>query len=273
LQAQTMPNDAAAVLTWLSGEVQRASLPYTFYGELGFRLSGYAINQLQSSLDTVLRPFVSCVEQSYFVECRELLKQYQNQSFAPLAVRGRDSKNKAFGFSAEQYIKSADITGEWIPEVTIVPTLPKDDAQRLEMARLATQSEKPILSMRTVRTDYLGLQDADQEDAQVALEWADNLMMNRLYQAYMSAVADKDTDRAKNILVELKRMIVAQGGNQGGARGGQAGQSPTEKEATENAGNGVPAPPTAMSTETMPPETLGGMPPGSASAAPMPFEE
>jgi hypothetical protein len=272
LTTQTMPADAAVGLNWISGEIQRGSLPYTAYGELGFRLSGYAINQLQGSMETVLQPFTECLERSYFVECRELLQQYTSKQFKPVAVRGRNSKNQPFGYPTEQYITAEEIQGDWIPEITLTPSMPKDDAQRLEMARLATQGGNPLMSMRTARTEYMGLADADYEGKQVSLEWADGLIINRLYQAYMQAVEDNDTDRSQNILIELKRMLAQQQGTQGKQGQQQPGQSATEQAATENAGNGIPAPPTGMSASTMPPEELGGVPPGSMSAEPMPFE-
>jgi hypothetical protein len=54
----TMPADTGPLLSFISGQIQRALFPHTSYGELDFRLSGYAISELQDAVITVISPFV-----------------------------------------------------------------------------------------------------------------------------------------------------------------------------------------------------------------------
>uniref|UniRef100_A0A6M3IPC4 Uncharacterized protein n=1 Tax=viral metagenome TaxID=1070528 RepID=A0A6M3IPC4_9ZZZZ len=263
---EVMPKDAATFLNWIMGEVQRGSLPYTAFGELGFRLSGFAINQLMGSLETVINPLSACIAQSYRLESQELLQQYATGGFTPVEVRGRTSKNLPFGYPKAARIKPSDIQGEWHPEVSLVPVLPKDDAQKFAMANMARQGETPLLSLRTIRTDILDIQDADLEESNVKYEWADNLTINKLYDAYLRAIENGRPDIAANILTELQRLM-------GGQPTGRA--KPSNVTGVNNSGlvmaaagtPGVGIPTSSgMSPEALPSESMGGLPGGSLNA-------
>ena len=268
---QTMPNDTTPLLNWVSGEVQRGSLPYTAYGSLGFRLSGFAINQLQGSMESVITPMVNSMENSYMMECYEILQQYAKGSWKPVKVLGRTSRNQPFGYPNGQDIKPSDIRDDWRIEVSLVPVLPKDDAQKFELALRARDKsggEVPLLSDRHIRSRILEIEDPDLEDDIINYEWANQLIINRLYDAYMFAVVEeRNQDKAANILVELKRVMAETGAGPSGG-GGRRGPdlSGLNQMAAESPGAGMPSGPTGMSSGTMPSEAMGGMPGGAMNA-------
>jgi len=266
IMTQTMPADATPLMNWISGDEQRGGLSHVALGELGFRLSGYAINQLQSTLSTLIAPFAECLERSYTLECTELLKQYTSKAkhFPPMEVYGRTSKNQAFGFPTPMFIKPSDVDGKWRLEVSLEPVLPKDDAQRYQLAQLAREGIVPLLADETIRTDVLGVEDAMLEAEKIARQWADNLPLNKLWDAYIAYIADGNHDKAMNVLKEVQRLM---GGMMPPAQGtATAERTATEQEAMGTPGAGIPARKTGLPSSVTPPEAQGGMPPGAQNA-------
>ena len=269
-----MPADTLPLLQILDGEKQRGTFPNTAYGELGFRLSGFAINQLQGSMETTAEPFVDCIEQSYKMDCMQLIDQYAEEDWTPLKIRGRTSYNTPFGLPSGEEMSPKALKKGWYPEITLIPVLPKDDAQRHQLAQLARQPNAygdPLLSDRTILDIILGIEDPDLENEKKDQEWADKRPVNRLYQAFVAELANnpdiRTNERARNILVEL-RLLLAQTGQAGRPTAAKpAGSpSPTETASAENAGTGLPPTETGMPASTMPPEMMGGMPGGAMGA-------
>jgi hypothetical protein len=252
LLTQSMPADTQPLLALIMGEIQRGTYSHTSYGELGFRLSGYAISQLQQALATVITPFTTCLEQSYLVECLEILKQYGGKDWKPLKVKGRTSRNLPFGYPKPQEIKPSDVEGTWHPEVRLEPVLPKDEPQRAELARMWREGEFPILSDDTIRTEFAGVRDSGLEKEKINREWADKQLIQRMYDAYIAYVSDGQIDKAMNQLAALRLAMSQMGG---------APQT------------GLPAGGAGFTSSTMPLETMGGTPPGAVNAGAMPTEE
>ncbi len=275
LMPQTMPADTSTLINWTSGEDQRGGLPHTALGELGFRLSGFAINQLNDTTLMVLNPFLEVMANAYLAACLELSQQFTAKKNLPaIKVRGRTSRNAPFGYPAGLDIKPEDIAGDWHPEVKLVLTLPSDDAQKYQLAQLARtpgpDGQTPLLSDETIRGDLIGVKDPDLERQKISKEWAGNLMINKLWDAYFAAVRAGDVVYAQNLLIEVQRLLMTQG-QQTGQRPQQPGLSPTAGAAMGMTGVGLPSGPTGVPASTMPPETGGGMPPGAMNAKPLPI--
>lgn len=256
----TMPADAGTLVNIISGEEQRGGLSHIAQGELGFRLSGFAINQLQASLSTVIVPFAEAVERGFEVGCLSLLRQYAKGGFKPVEVRGRTSTDQMFGVPKPIKIAPKDIDGSWHPEFRLEPILPKDDVQRYLMAREATQGDRPLLSIQTARDTLLEIPDTALEDERVAQEWAQNLPTIRLYKAFLAALADGQTDLAYNIVSELQQMMART------QQGGGGGTPPSRL----SAAGGAPGGATGVPSSAMPSEALGGTP-GAAANAQLPL--
>jgi len=260
----TMPQDAKYLVDVMSGEEQRGGLSHVALGELGFRLSGFAINQLVANISTVIEPFVVCVEKALNVSLTTLLKQYATGKYPALQVRGRDSKQQIFGYPEAETIKPKDIKGDWHPEIRLVPVMPKDDAQRYQLAHLARTDG--TMSLDTIQDTLLGIDDPALEQGKMAREWADNLVINRLFDAYMSYVADGQQDKAENTRIELQRVLSMQAQQGMKGQGTPEGMSALGQESMGNPGVGVPGAEVGMSPEALPSEMLGGMPGGAMNA-------
>jgi len=145
--------------------------------------------------------------------------------------------------------------------------LPKDDAQNFQLAKMARDGEIPLLADETIRAEFLGVRDVDLESEKIAGEWADQLIINRLWKAYLNALADENPMKAQNILAELRRVMMATGQATGGQGGGGGGaMSPTAQAAMGSPGAGLPPTATGVPASTMPSEMMGGMPGGAMNA-------
>jgi len=150
--------------------------------------------------------------------------------------------------------------------------LPKDDAQNFQLAKMARDGEIPLLADETIRAEFLGVRDVDLESEKIAGEWADQLIINRLWKAYLNALADENPMKAQNILAELRRVMMMTG-QAGGRQGGGGAMSPTAQAAMGMKGVGMPMGETGVPSSTLPPESLGGLPPGAANAQMPMFSE
>lgn len=270
LLTESMPTDAAIALNWDSGEIQRGGLSHVAHGEVSTRLSGFAISQLQAAVETIVVPFAQILERGYNVISTELTNQYSGSGYAPIKVRGRDSRGMPFGFNKAFLIKPSDVKGDWKPEVTLEPIFPKDDAQAVQMAQMLRQGPTPLLSDETLRSEYLKVRDPDLEAMKVSREWASQLIINKLWDAYKAAVTEAGAGsvEAMNILAELQRIMMATGQ---GPQGQQAGQlSPSQAASMGTPGAGITPGATGMPASATPPEAQGGFPPGALNATPPP---
>lgn len=257
----------------LSGELQRGGLPHTSFGELGFRLSGFAINQLQSSIETTFLPVKETLNRAYKIAAMQLTTQFADQktgSFPPIKIRGRTSRGEVFGVPETITVSPSDIKGDWHPEVRLDAVLPKDDAQRYYLANLARQGETPLLSLRTIRDKLLEVEDPDLEQELLDEEWAAQLPITRLFNALKRAIFDDDLMGAQNIIAQLEML---QAGTKTGSGG--AGVTVPEGGLAEMAGGmegvGMPSGETGLPSSILPSESLGGLP-GGAAGAKMPVE-
>jgi len=247
LITQTMPQNAGDLLSIVSGEVQRGSWPHTAYGDVATRLSGYAINQLNAAMQTIIAPFVEALEHSYLIDTLELLKQYASSNLPPVKVRGRNSKNQKFGYPKAYEIPPKRVQGDWHPEIELAPSFPTDDPMKVELARMLREPNQfgiPLLPDQAIRSEILGRLDPDLDDDIIDREWSDAQLINRMYDSYMQFVAEGNQMKAINTLQAL-RLAMAQGMSQPSG-GGARGQQP--------------------SSRMLPPEAMGGTPPGSQNA-------
>lgn len=261
----TSPVEAKEILSFVSSEIQRGGISHIAQGELGFRLSGFAINQLQASLATLITPFVKCVERAMLVGLYSLQRQYIKGGWNPVEVRGRTSKDQPFGVPAPITIKPSDLK-EWRPEIILSPIYPKDDAQKAQLARMVTEGETPLLSVDTAQTEIMGIRDSKLEQEKIAKQWADNLPILRLFDAFDAALSNNDLDRAYNIVAELRVIMAQRGGSGASPRQGRNMQSILGQASMENVGTGIPSGETGVSSNTMPSEMTGGFPGGATNA-------
>ncbi len=270
----TMPADAAALLNLVLGDIQRGGLPHSAWGMVADRTSGYALNQINAAMMTIGVPFVQALEKMYRLACLEIISQYSKKNVPAIKVRGRTGKDAPFGYPFAETIERETIKGDWHPEIRVVPVLPKDDAQKAQLANMYRQGDIPLLSTDTIRGEILEIPDPDLEREKVDREWAESLIINRLWKAYVATLREGDRDAANNILAELRRLMGGQQ-RQGTGYGQNIIAQPGTKRGLEMAGtpgSGAEVP-TNVPSSTLPPESLGGMPPGAMNARMPPMTE
>ena len=154
--------EVGPLLSLISGEQQRGSLPFTAYGELQFQLSGFAIGQLRQGIDTVLQPPLRATELFYLQALRLIKDQYLTDKFDTMQLSGMDRDRQYFNqqITPEHVREAGDL------EVRLAARLPQDDPAKFGMAQIAREGPTPLLPDEFIWEDILEIQDSDQlEDA------------------------------------------------------------------------------------------------------------
>lgn len=260
----TMPTDARSLVEIVMSEQQRGGLPHTSLGQLGFRLSGFAVNQLNATIESLIQPFVASLAHGDEIDAHEIISQFGKSKLSSVNVRGRDSRGYAFGYPAAKELKPSDVNTDWELEVRLLPELPKDDAQKIQIAALAKKAG--LMSDIGILDNILEVDDPEAERQMITKEWADNLPLIRLQDMMRSYLAQKDFAKAQQVLMEIQRLVLSMSVEQAQKERAIAGLSGNELGSMENSGAGMPVRETGMSPEVYPAESEGGFPPGAETA-------
>lgn len=257
LTLQEMARETMAYVTQILGEIQRATLPFSAYGETPFQLSGFAITQLNQATKTVLSSRLEAQEQMYLQIVNLLFDQFMTGAFDGMQLSGRDSSRAYFSqtITPEMLRETCDYT------VKLVSQLPQDDMSKWATAKMA--KELHLQSDVDILDNIVGVQDAQQAIDKVRAQMAEETLPEaQLLTLAMAAaklsVTPGDTYGiiAQMYVMEYQRlMAVKMGimppmpgeGGGGGQRGG-GGQQPTRTpgqrpEVQPYAATGAPPPP------------------------------
>jgi len=253
LELQKMAQETMAYVTLILGEIQRATLPFSAYGETPFQLSGFAITQLRQATETVLASRIEALEAIYLQISNLLYDQFMTGSFDGIRLSGMD-KNRAY-FS--QRITPQELKGTCDYTVRLVSQLPQDDMSKWTTAQIAKQLR--LLSDVDILDNIVGIQDAQQAIDKLRTQMAEEGLPEAQLFSMMNAAAsrsaspdDEYATLAKMYLMEFQRMMAVKlgmmppappdGSGQGGGQqqGGGGGQRP---ETLPNAARGGPPPP------------------------------
>lgn len=160
------PSDLGPLLQALVEDVNRASLPPVLWGVAGPETSGFAISMLSQAARDAIQPVVLAMEQAVedvSERALTLIKQFHTE---PVGIVVRDRR------------------GRWVAGRSVEPTLleetgtrvrasyrdlsPKDRAAFAQLAALLT--DKRLVSLRTAREQFLGLDNPDLENERVLEE-------------------------------------------------------------------------------------------------------
>ena len=264
---ETMPADVDPLIGFIAGELQRGGFSHATFGEISQRISGYALSQLIASLVTVVSPFIQTMERSYTLITNDLMEQFASGGYEPVEVMGKTSKNEPFGYPVREKIKASDLKEDWRPEISLVPTLPKDDAQRYQLANIARMGEPPLRSMRGIREDILQLDDVDLEQQWVDEEWGSNIPLIRLQKSWLSYIKAGDLVNAGHIFREMQKIMAQMQSDLQAQQEAARQLTGLEAESMGMPGAGLPAEgEMGMSPEVYPPEQGGGLPGGISNA-------
>ncbi len=230
LTLQEMARETMAYVTQILGEIQRATLPFSAYGETPFQLSGFAITQLRQATETVLSSRIEALSQMYLQIVNLLYDQFMTGAFDGMQLSGRDSSRAYFSqtITPDMLRETCDYT------VKLVSQLPQDDMSKWATAKMA--KEMNLLSDVDIHDDILGSQDAQQKIDKVRTQMAEQgLPEAQLYTMAMAAANRGETILAQMYVMEYQRlmamkMMELQQPPPENAKGGKGkGQSPKPK--------------------------------------------
>ena len=253
-----MARETGAFMGIVSGEEQRATLPFTAYGEVQFQLSGYAINTLRQGIESILQTRLQAMEDIYLQVVNLLHDQYLDGAFEPMRLSGRDSHRAYFSeqISPEVLRDTCDY------RVKLVSQLPQDDMTRVSMAQMLREGPTPLVDDLHIRDDYLGLQDSEQVEQAIRLQLAERALPEAsLYTLMVAAETQGRRDLAaiyfKELMGLVQQKMVASGMMPPTPEGPGPGGPTARPEVLPNVALGVPPSP-AQSTPgpQVPPGTL-----------------
>lgn len=242
LELQKMAQETMSYVTQIMGEIQRATLPISVYGETPFQLSGYAITQLRQATETVLASRLEAREQLVLQMSNLLYDQFMTGAFEGMRLSGVDKNRKFFS----QMITPDMLQGTCNYTVKFVSQLPQDDMSKWNMAGLAAN----FLSTQDILDNVIGIQDSQQAMDKKKLEMAERGLPEAvLYDLSMAAANRGETVLANIYLMEYLRLMAV--------KTGQMPPSPTDQ-------GGRPNPPPQADGGGQRPEVM----PRAATGAP-----
>jgi hypothetical protein len=225
LELQKMATETSAYLQLILGEIQRATLPFSAYGETPFQLSGFAITQLRQATETVLSSRLAALENVYRQVVNIIYDQFMTGGFEGFRLSGVDSNRAHFTrtMHPEMFIDSCDYN------IELVSQLPQDDMTRWTMAKIADEGK--FLSKIDILNDVVGVQDAQRANDKVKAEIAEQgLPEAQMFSLGMAAANAGNDILAKIYLMEYMRIMASKGltptGEPIGAPGGGGGEGP-----------------------------------------------
>ncbi len=253
LTLQEMARETMAYVTQILGEIQRATLPFSAYGETPFQLSGFAITQLRQATETVLSSRIEALTQAYTQIVNLLYDQFMTGAFDGMQLSGRDSSRAYFNqaITPEMIQNTCDYT------VKLVSQLPQDDMSKWTTAKMA--KELRLQSDVDILDNIVGVQDAQQaidkvraQMAEESLPEAQLLTMAMAAASLSVAPGDQYDILAKMYTMEYQRMMFMkqmqmmspptdQGGGKGQSTPPKSGGQPPQVQ--PNAATGAPPQP------------------------------
>lgn len=207
LDVMEMARETGVFTSMISGEMQRASLPHSAFGELQFQLSGFAINSLRQGMTTVIEFPLRAMESAYKQICDLISDQYASESFPAMTLSGRDQQPRREYFSEEITPKMVAEGGD--VEVTLSAMLPQDDMSKFAMAAQAQSGPVPLFADRYIREEILGVQDADLMADEVLEQMARRSSpVAAAYKMMLAAVDSGDEDLAQIWLGEVQKELI-----------------------------------------------------------------
>lgn len=238
------------VLAMQSGELQRATIPHSIYGDLQFQLSGFAINTLRQGVDAVVLPRIQALQNAYQQVAHILLAQFATGGFAPMTVKGRTADRQYFA----RVISPIEIDPDMAPQVTFAVKLPQDDMQKFAMAQMAREGKPlPLLPDRFIRDDILQIQDVDAVEAIINEEQAERAVPEAMLAGFIQDAIKRGRMDLAQIYADKLRQLLQQQAMAGAAPPGGNGAGPR--------GEVPPAKPPMLRPEMGGPPAMGVPPP------------
>jgi hypothetical protein len=175
LRRAELPRDIDPMRTQFSTQLERGTWPATMYGAYPGNVAGYLVVTLNRAALAKLRPYITGLEALVEGVC-ELLLELSVNVLAPLvgntipvwtvAGQGRDRAR------VETKLDTRSLPKPYRVECSLGEVLAADEAGNLQMARMATDGDRPLLSQETARERYKLADDPGLEADRIAREQA-----------------------------------------------------------------------------------------------------
>ena len=267
LDLPSLARELEVMLSRLEGQYQRATLPFTAYGNVPFELSGYALNNLEDSFEDRVRPFARAAQEAFQQICDKLCEQYATGFFAPIQTPGEYDELPA------QLIERADPT-----EVFLKPKMPHDINARLQAAQLARAPDAngvPLLPDDWIMAEILEIEDIEGLDSLVYAQQGERIVPGAFLLTMIEALTERgEEEKAMELVIEYQtRILKAQAelaltqiqaaqlgvGGGGGAPSGPSGGNPPGN--AQLGSQRQPPNPSGVSPSVTPQAELGELPP------------
>ncbi len=216
----TMPQDAAAAVSWVNSELSMGGVNPIMHGEVNQQMPAAGMALLLHAGMTVLSPRLKAMERAYTWLVNEMVRQYKsNDKFADLELQGLDAAGHHFTLK----VNKDKLYDDRRLVARLKPSMPQE---ALQEAGIATQLvEAGLIARETAQDRYLHIQDTDLENQKIARDKASNMEPVILRQAAAAFIHDKQYGLAQIFLDEIaSRQTQAQGGGGGGRERGVASQ-------------------------------------------------
>lgn len=160
------PSDLGPLLSVLREDIDRGSLPGVLWGAVGPETSGFAIAQLSRSAKESLAPVLLAMEQMVADVSSKALQILGEVHRRPVGMVVRDSRGR--------WVAGKAVTPETLEqvgyrvEVAYRDVTPQDRGAMAQVAALLT--DRKLVSLRTAREEYLGIDNPDLENDRVLEE-------------------------------------------------------------------------------------------------------
>jgi len=253
-----MTRETGVFLANVQQMVQRGAFSHLAHGEIGGAIpSGFAINQLRQGMEIPVMPTIK----SMMVGLKDigdlLADAYATGEFDTMTLSGKTQDPTRSYFSEEITAEMLNDAGNL--EVLIEPTLPQDNAAKVQLARMVTDGAVPMVSMRFARENYLGLQDVEQIEREVYEQLADTASPVAMAMKLMNAAAEQgEYEKAELYWMEFQTQLYQKLLDLGMVQGAlnqanSTGEAPLSGMDQGNGGGGSPS----MSPDVLPSQAQG----------------
>ena len=274
LEIAEMSKVSPELLGYITGAIQRGSLPHSAYGEVLFQLSGYALETLHKGVSDKVDPLVQAMASAYQQIADKLCEQYTTGHFASLSVPGEmDMEN------IDLVLQADDV------EVELYADLPTDLAAKVQMANMLRDGAVPLVDDATLRGQWLRMDDEEGVQNRINEQMAERMIPTAMHLTmFESAIARDKPELAKEYLQEyqmarLKQLLemtmlqmqaMSMGVGGGGGEGGPPGMGappgmggPPGMGAPPGMGGGIGGPPGMDAGAPAFPQAGSLLPPGT----------
>ncbi len=162
LKHASTPPEVNILLSAVSQQIQKGSMPSSVYGSLPFEISGFALSQLLAAVKYKLGPYLNGMQYIISNMMMDFLYQYKMGKFGKITLSTENPYDLKRGLTYIEEFSTEDIPEVFYVDVSIPITSQFDKTQTILNAKQAL-SPPQLLSRETLWETELDIQDSEQE--------------------------------------------------------------------------------------------------------------